>query len=75
MQIKHDRTFFCSELVAKALKEIGVMQQDERSSALFYPKHFSSDNNGNDAYLNLVPGVTIDQEKLLTVTNQSPIQF
>ena len=58
--IKEDRTFFCSELVAKALRVAGIMQQDDRSSAQFYPKHFGSDASENDEYLNLAYGVTID---------------
>ena len=38
-----DRTFFCSELIAKAFKVIGVIQNDETSCTRFYPKHFSKE--------------------------------
>ena len=31
--INEDRTFFCSELVAKAFKLLGVMENDETSCA------------------------------------------
>jgi len=60
--VHDDRTFFCSELVAKAFKETGIMQNDDRSSSSFYPKDFASDISENDKHLNLMPGVTIDQE-------------
>ena len=39
--VDDDRTFFCSELIAKAYKTLGFLIS-ERSSAKFYPKHFSS---------------------------------
>lgn len=31
MYIEEDRTFFCSELIAKAYKILGIMPNDERS--------------------------------------------
>ena len=39
--IDDDRTFFCSELVAKAYKILDIMQDDGRSSSVFYPSSFS----------------------------------
>lgn len=36
-----NRTFFCSELVAKAFKVLGVIENDSRSCTTFYPKHFA----------------------------------
>ena len=71
--IRKDRTFFCSELVAKALKEVGIMQKDDRSSAQFYPKHFGSDETENDTYLNLTEGITIDKEKVVVVSEGSAL--
>ena len=45
-----DRTFFCSELVAKAYKCLGVFDTD-RSSASFFPNSFAivskKDNSSN----------------------------
>jgi len=35
--IDKDRTFFCSELVAKIYKVLGVMANDERGSKSYYP--------------------------------------
>ena len=43
------------------------MQEDERSSTQFYPKHFASDASENDEYLNLASGITMDQEKVVVV--------
>jgi len=60
--IKEDRTFFCSELVAKAFKEVGIIENDERACSSFYPKHFASDCCDQDQCLKLLPGVTIDRE-------------
>lgn len=41
MSIDPNRTFFCSELIAKAYKCLGFIKNDGKSSATFYPKHFS----------------------------------
>ena len=40
--IDSDRTFFCSELVAKAFKTLGIMISDDTSSTQFLPGSFSS---------------------------------
>jgi hypothetical protein len=47
------RSFFCSELVAKSFKILGIMVDDEISCSKFYPHHFTA--LGDDA-LNLTPG-------------------
>jgi hypothetical protein len=39
--IDENRTFFCSELVAKAYKVLGWMNCDDKPSSSFYPCHFS----------------------------------
>ncbi len=57
--VDEDRTFFCSELVAKTYKVLGFMIQDDRPSSFFYPSHFSSKYCKQ---LNLSPGVTIGRE-------------
>jgi hypothetical protein len=33
MFVEEDRTFFCSELIAKAFKVLGVIEDDEKSCA------------------------------------------
>lgn len=59
MLISDDRTFFCSELVAKAFKVLGVIENDEISCSKFFPSHFSS--KGED-FLNLTKNTTIESE-------------
>jgi len=41
--IDEDRTFFCSELVAKTFKVCGIMENTEGSCANFFPGHFGSE--------------------------------
>ena len=40
--IEDDRTFFCSELVAKLWKECGIMKYSEDASSNYLPGHFGS---------------------------------
>ena len=62
--INENRTFFCSELVAKAFKVFGVLQNDQTSSSSFLPKHFSSKH---DKALKLTPNSSIDAELQIIV--------
>ena len=39
--VNKDRTFFCSELVAKAYKTLGIIEDDDTSCTQFYPAHFT----------------------------------
>ena len=57
--VSSDRTFFCSELVAKAFKVLGVTQNDKKSCAKYFPGHFSIKN---DSVLNLNYGTEIQDE-------------
>lgn len=57
--LDENRTFFCSELCAKAFKVLGIMENDDVSCALFYPHHFTA--LGDDG-LNLTKGTTIGSE-------------
>lgn len=57
--IDADRTFFCSELVAKAFKLLGIIENDETSCTQFLPHHFSS--RGGD-FLKCTPGTKINDE-------------
>lgn len=57
--IDEDRTFFCSELIAKAFKLLGVIEEDETSCTQFWPHHFSSKG---DHFLNLTEGTFIGPE-------------
>ena len=62
--IADDRTFFCSELVAKAFKLLGIIEDDGTSCAQFYPGHFAS---AGDKFLKLNPGVIIENEMQVVV--------
>ena len=53
-----DRTFFCSELVAKAYKVMGIMENDVASST-FLPKDFTKKH---DNCLGLTEGVSLGDE-------------
>ena len=57
--IEDDRTFFCSELVAKAFKVLGIMMDDDVSCTMFYPHHFTA--LGDDG-LKLTEGTWIEDE-------------
>lgn len=73
--VNEDRTFFCSELVAKAFKTLHIMVEDGRASCQFFPSHFTS--NG-DSVLNLSEGTTIDPEIELALDayypNELPVE-
>lgn len=58
--ISKNRTFFCSELIAKAYKVLGVMKT-ERASASFFPNHFAREAHKNEKYelLPMAPGYSL----------------
>ena len=45
VQVEEDRTFFCSELIAKAYKVLGVMECDGRASSKYFPNNFTSEKD------------------------------
>ena len=53
--IDFDRTFFCSELVAKAYKILGIIENDTKACSSYYPSSFSSEKND----LKLLPGALL----------------
>jgi hypothetical protein len=57
--IHEDRSFFCSELVAKAFKLLGIIEDNETSCTQFWPLHFSSKG---EQFLKMTPGSWIDSE-------------
>ena len=59
--IEDGRAFFCSELVVKAFKCCGILQQTDEACSNFLPGDLSSMKNK----LNLVQGASLDTEKLL----------
>lgn len=56
--VDKDRSFFCSELVAKAYKVCGIMQPTDEASSNFLPIDFSSSSNK----LKLVAGAKLGNE-------------
>jgi len=57
--IAEDRTFFCSELNAKAYKCLGIIEDNDINCGKFLPHNFSS---RGDSMLKLTTGTTIDEE-------------
>ena len=70
--INDDRTFFCSELVAKAFKTLLIMNEDGRASSQFYPSNFTSTG---DQALNLSEGTTIDPELEIILDDYHPTEL
>jgi hypothetical protein len=62
--VETNRTFFCSELVAKALKILNVIVDDDTSCTQFYPHHFSEKG---DSFLKLEEGVKIMPEMQIII--------
>lgn len=56
--VEDDRTFFCSELVAKAYKVCGIMAPTDEASSNFLPIDFTTEGKR----LKLVPGASLDNE-------------
>lgn len=56
--IEENRTFFCSELIAKAYKVLGIIQNDHRSCSNYFPGNFSS----KGCTLNFVDNLYLEQE-------------
>ena len=65
--VNKDRTFFCSELVAKAYKTLGIIANDDTSCTQFYPSHFTS---MGDSFLQLQQNITIDEEKVVILDRE-----
>lgn len=68
--IDESRTFFCSELVAKAFKVLGILEADETASSQFYPHHFSA---RGDSFLRLTEGTTLGPEMEIIVKQEDII--
>ena len=62
MLVDETRTFFCSELVAKAFKIAGVLEDDDTACSRFMPASFSAKGQN---FLKLNKGVEIEEELLV----------
>ena len=40
--VEEGRTFFCSELIAKAYKVLGIIEDDEKACCNYFPSSFSA---------------------------------
>jgi hypothetical protein len=65
--VSEDRTFFCSELVAKAFKLLKIIEDEGTSCTQFFPGHFSCKG---EAMLKLTPGTSIEGEMQILVDGQ-----
>ena len=62
MVVDESRTFFCSELVAKAFKIAGVLEDDDTACSRFMPASFSAKGQH---FLKLKEGTEIEEEMLV----------
>lgn len=56
--VDDDRKFFCSELIAKAFKVCGILQETKEASSSFFPVDFTTQSKK----LKLQPGMLISGE-------------
>ena len=61
--IEEDRTFFCSELIAKAFKVLGIIEDDDIACSQYFPGSFSSKSSS----LKFVPGMQLEAELNIVV--------
>jgi hypothetical protein len=61
--VDKDRTFFCSELVAKAYKVCGVMQPTDEACSNFLPIDFTTESKR----LKLVAGAKLSNEMQISI--------
>lgn len=61
--VEKDRTFFCSELVAKAFKVCGVMQPTDEACSNFLPIDFTTESKR----LKLVAGAKLSNEMQISI--------
>lgn len=62
--IAEDRDFFCSELVAKGFKIIGVILDDQTSSTQFMPGSFADEGCH---VLKLTPGTSLGADQVVMI--------
>ena len=56
--VEEDRTFFCSELIAKCYKVLGLLKDTNEASSRFHPWHFSKARDKTD----LIDGAVLGEE-------------
>ena len=65
--IDTERTFFCSELVAKAFKTLGILVDNNTSCSQFYPHHFGA---RGDSFLKLTDKTIIESEMQVILSDE-----
>ena len=65
--IAETRSFFCSELVAKAFKILGVIENDDTNCASFFPHHFSAIG---DKSFKFTKGTKVQEEQSIIVEDE-----
>ena len=63
-----NRTYFCSELIAKAFKLAGVIQSDDIPSTKFFPVNFSEEGQN---FLKLTPNTILHREQEIILSADS----
>ena len=71
-QIDENRTFFCSELIAKAFKILKIILNDSTPCSRFFPHHFSQKG---DKFLKLTSGTSLEDELQIIIDTQDLIEF
>ena len=65
--VDEERTFFCSELVAKACKVLGILKNTDVSCGRFMPGDFSA----RASFLNPTDGTLIGEEQRIIVVDKT----
>ena len=65
-----DRTFFCSELVIKIMKIVGIIKPNPRSSKNFLPAHLTQAQQGFE----MIDEATIGPEQLIITQHMTDEQ-
>jgi hypothetical protein len=66
--IPEDKTFFCSELMAKAFKRFGIIKNDKTSCSKYFPVHFSTKSEN---FLKLTKYTSISEEQNIIISNKT----
>lgn len=77
IEVEDDRKFFCSELIAKAFKVLGVLKEDcyEKSSAKYFPGSFAEKWHGGFIDEDLAEDVALGPTLNVLASNQFYIPY
>ncbi len=63
-KIKESKSFFCSELVATALKRLGLLDPI-RAASKYWPGEFSQESSGSNGEVKLLNGARFGDEQVI----------